>query len=228
MYRTYQVPRSPGAFEVENAQKSGREFIQALIDVAGSDINAAVKEKNIPDAKTPTYTTEGVLPVCFFKCSHGHFVGYAIHQFVWFEILRETSCKPAGQYLIHMCSTWIYVMFVPRVVCLKAVLNWKWTRVFSRAQQAPLFLNPLSARVFSIVVHAVYRSYISLSSVSQENWSVLICLLTDPFDIWHVCSPFPWLSHDKILIRKKKKVTPISKCIWRPRKQKELCTTEFK
>ncbi|XP_076464084.1 poly [ADP-ribose] polymerase tankyrase-like isoform X2 [Babylonia areolata] len=59
VYRTYQVPRNPGVNRVEDDQKNGRSFIQALIDVAGSDINTAVKEKNIPDAKEPTYVPEG-------------------------------------------------------------------------------------------------------------------------------------------------------------------------
>ena len=61
VYRTYQVPRNPQANQVENEQKNGRDFIQALIEVAGSDINAAVREKNIPDAKTLSYTEEGSL-----------------------------------------------------------------------------------------------------------------------------------------------------------------------
>ena len=70
------------------------------------------------------------------------------------------------------------------LVCL---IHIKWQALF----------NPLSARVFSTVVHAVLQSNISLSSVSPENWSVLICLFKDPFDIWHVFSTFPWLSRDK-------------------------------
>ena len=59
VYRTYQVPRNPQPNQVESEQKNGRDFIQALLGVAGSNINAAVKEKNIPDAKAPSYTVEG-------------------------------------------------------------------------------------------------------------------------------------------------------------------------
>ncbi|KAL8622950.1 hypothetical protein ACOMHN_027071 [Nucella lapillus] len=69
VYRTYQVPRNPGANRVENDQKNGRDFIQALIDVAGSDVNAAVKEKNIPDAKEPTFVKEGEYTACHMMVS---------------------------------------------------------------------------------------------------------------------------------------------------------------
>jgi len=69
VYRTYQVPRNPQANQVETEQKNGRDFIKALIEVAGSDINAAVREKNIPDAKTPCYTAEGSLYLAgLFPC----------------------------------------------------------------------------------------------------------------------------------------------------------------
>ncbi|XP_025104527.1 LOW QUALITY PROTEIN: tankyrase-like protein [Pomacea canaliculata] len=58
VYRMYQVPRNLKPAQVEQQQENGRQFIRALIEVAGSDVNATVQAKNIPDAKIPQYTSE--------------------------------------------------------------------------------------------------------------------------------------------------------------------------
>ncbi|XP_070180050.1 poly [ADP-ribose] polymerase tankyrase-like isoform X2 [Littorina saxatilis] len=60
VYRTYQVPRNPVKNQVESEQQNGRDFIQALLEVAGADVNASVKGKILPDTKEPVYAAEGM------------------------------------------------------------------------------------------------------------------------------------------------------------------------
>lgn len=73
VYRMYQVPRNLKPAQVEQQQENGRQFIRALIEVAGSDVNATVQAKNIPDAKIPQYTSEGGCHVqCWGRLWHLH------------------------------------------------------------------------------------------------------------------------------------------------------------
>lgn len=71
VYRTYQVPRNPVKNQVESEQQNGRDFIQALLEVAGADVNASVKGKILPDTKEPVYAAEGIChekKICILFC----------------------------------------------------------------------------------------------------------------------------------------------------------------